>query len=58
MQQKVIKKNEMFSGLNISVKRPAPKKNEIPAKFFFEILGKTSKKNIYINKKIKWSEMK
>jgi sialic acid synthase SpsE len=48
----------MFSGLNISVKRPAPKKNEIPAKFFFEILGKTSKKNIYINKKIKWSEMK
>jgi len=55
---KNIKKNEIISKLNTSVKRPAPKKNEIPAKFFFQVLGKKSKKNIKINQKLKWQEIK
>jgi N,N'-diacetyllegionaminate synthase len=53
-----IKKNEIFSKSNISVKRPAPKNNEIPAKFLYKILGRKAKNNIAINKKIKWTEVK
>ena len=31
---------------NLSVKRPAPNKNEIPARDFFKILGKKATKKI------------
>tara|TARA_B100000214_G_scaffold374403_1_gene357032 strand:- start:229 stop:1260 length:1032 start_codon:yes stop_codon:yes gene_type:complete len=53
-----IKKGEILSSLNISVKRPAPNKNEIPAKDFTYILGKKAKKNILANQKVKWSSVK
>lgn len=52
-----IKKNEIFSKKNISVKRPAPLKSEIPAKSLFKIYGKKAKRNILANRKIKWSEI-
>ncbi len=55
---KNIKKNDTLNKLNLSVKRPAPKNNEIPAKLYFQIIGKRAKKNIKINKKIKWTEIK
>ncbi len=55
---KNIKKNEYFTKKNISVKRPAPKKNEVPAKFLYKILGKKSKEHIKIDKKIKWQQIK
>ena len=53
-----IKKGDRFSANNISVKRPAPSKNEIEAKKLSKILGKVAKKNIRKNVKIKWSEIK
>ena len=53
-----IKKGDRFSTNNISVKRPAPSKNEIEAKKLSKILGKVAKKNIRKNVKIKWSEIK
>jgi pseudaminic acid synthase len=52
-----IKKNEILNKKNISVKRPAPKKDEIPAKLFFKIVGKKAKNNIKIDTKIKWQEI-
>ena len=55
---KNILKGEKLAFDNISVKRPAPTKKEIGAKYFKNILGKFSKKNIKINVKIKWSEIK
>ncbi len=54
---KNIKKNEIFNKNNISVKRPAPNKSEIPANLFFNIIGKKAKKEIKNNKKIKWIEV-
>jgi N,N'-diacetyllegionaminate synthase len=53
-----IKKDDNFTKKNISVKRPAPKSNEIPAKYFFQILGKKSKVSIKINEKLKWQQIK
>ena len=55
---KAIKKGDRFSTNNISVKRPAPTKNEIEAKKLSKVLGKVAKKNIKENVKIKWSEIK
>lgn len=55
---KEIKKDDSFSKNNISVKRPAPKKNEIPAKFFFQVLGKKSNNNIQKHTKLKWQQIK
>ena len=54
---KVIKKGENFTDLNISVKRPAPKNTEIPAKDFFKVLGKKAKANILKNSKLKWHQI-
>ena len=42
---------------NISVKRPCANKYEIPAKFYYRVLGKKVKKKILANKKIKWTEI-
>ena len=55
---KLINSGERFTKDNISVKRPAPTKKEIEAKNFNKILGKFSNKEIKMNKKIKWSEIK
>ena len=55
---KKIKKGEKLSIKNISVKRPAPLKNEISAKNFKKVLGKLSKKEIKPNVKLKWNEIK
>ena len=55
---KKIKKNDILNKENLSVKRPAPNTNEIPAKLYFQILGKKAKKNIAVNRKIKWTEVK
>ncbi len=55
---KNIRKNDILNEENLSVKRPAPKNKEIPAKLYFKVLGKKAKKNIGINKKIKWTEIK
>ena len=52
-----IKKRETFNLKNISVKRPAPNSKEIPAKDFFKILGKKSKKIIKKNIKLKWDQI-
>ena len=54
---KNIKKNEILNEKNISVKRPAPNKDEIPAKLFFKIIGKKARNNINIDTKIKWQEI-
>jgi sialic acid synthase SpsE len=54
---KKILKDEKLTYNNISVKRPAPTKNEIEAKYFKNTLGKFSKKKIKANIKIKWSEI-
>ena len=55
---KNIRKNDILNKENLSVKRPAPKNREIPAKLYFQVLGKKAKKNIGINRKIKWTEIK
>ena len=55
---KNIKRDDILNNKNLSVKRPAPKNNEIPARSYFQILGKRAKKNITINRKIKWAEIK
>jgi N-acetylneuraminate synthase len=55
---KNIYKNEMLTRDNISVKRPNANKDEIPAKFFFDILNKRALININANRKIKWKEIK
>ena len=54
---KNIKKGERLNKRNISVKRPAPNNKEIAPKYFNKIIGKKAKKNIRIDKKIKWSEI-
>tara|TARA_B100000242_G_C43040542_1_gene485424 strand:+ start:666 stop:1700 length:1035 start_codon:yes stop_codon:yes gene_type:complete len=55
---KTIKKGEKLTTKNLSVKRPSPKKGEIPAKFLSKILNKKSNKNLEVNKKIKWIDLK
>ena len=52
-----INKNQIFTLQNTSVKRPAPTKNEIPAKFLKKILGKKAKINISKDNKIKWHQV-
>ncbi len=54
---KNIDKNEILNKGNISVKRPAPTKKEIPANKYFNILGKKALNKIKKNRKIKWSEI-
>ena len=54
---KNIRKGENLNKHNISVKRPAPNNQEIAPKYFNDVIGKKAKKNIRINKKIKWSEI-
>lgn len=54
---KNIKRGERLNKHNISVKRPAPNNKEIAPKYFNKIIGKKAKKNIKIDKKIKWSEI-
>ena len=53
-----IKKGEFLNHNNISVKRPAPTKKEIPAKFFNSIRYCKAKVNIKKNSKIRWSQIK
>jgi len=53
-----IRKDEILNEKNLSVKRPAPNKNEIPARDFFKILGKKATKKISKDKKIKWNQIK
>ncbi len=53
-----IQKDEILDVKNLSVKRPAPNKNEIPARNFFEILGKKANKKIMKDKKVKWNQIK
>ena len=53
-----IKKNQVLTESNISVKRPAPMKNIIPAKDFFSILGKKASKNIMKDRQLKWNDIK
>ena len=54
---KDIKKGEILTEKNISVKRPAPKKGIIPAKNFRSALGKKAKDNLKNNKQLKWTEI-
>ena len=52
-----LKKGDILTDRNISVKRPCANKYEIPAKFYYRVLGKKAKKKILANKKIKWTEI-
>ncbi len=52
-----LKKGDILTDRNISVKRPCANKYEIPAKFYYRVLGKKVKKKILANKKIKWTEI-
>ena len=55
---KDIKIVEFFTDYNISVKRPAPNKSEIPADKYFNLINKKkSKVNIKKNLKLKWSQI-
>lgn len=55
---KNINLGEKFTLSNISVKRPSPRRNVIPAKSFDQVLGKICKRNISKNVQIKWSDIK
>ena len=55
---KNISKGEKFTKNNISVKRPTPKKGEIPAKFYKKVLNSKSKVNLKKDVKIKWTQVK
>ncbi len=55
---KSIKKGEKLSKNNISVKRPTPRQNQIPAKFFKNIINKKAKRNLKINQKLNWRDVK
>lgn len=52
-----IKKGEVFSEKNLSVKRPAPTKGAVPAKNLKNVLGKKSKKNLLKNKQLNWKDI-
>ena len=54
---KKIIKGEVLTLKNISVKRPSPKKNEIPSKFYKNVLNLKSKTSIQKDRKIKWSQI-
>lgn len=54
---KNIKVGDHFSNLNISVKRPSPGNNVVPAKSLDQVLGQKSSSNIKVNKQIKWSDI-
>jgi len=53
-----IKKGDVLDNRNITVKRPAPNSNEIPAKDYFKLINKKAKVNILKNKKLKWHQIK
>ena len=55
---KNIKKDENFSLKNISTKRPSPKKNQVPANKYFNIIGKKAKKDIKNNEILSYSQIK
>ena len=55
---KNIFKGEILDKFNISTKRPTPKKNQIPASKYFNILGKKSNKSIEKDRIIKFSDIK
>ena len=55
---KNIPKGEKFTKNNISVKRPSPKKGEIPAKLYKKVLNFKSKVNLKKDIKIKWIQVK
>ena len=50
--------SEKLSKNNISVKRPTPRQNQIPAKFFKNIINKKAKRNLKINQKLNWRDVK
>ena len=54
---KNIKKGESFSNSNISVKRPSPGNNVVPAKSLDQVLGQKARKKISVNKQVKWSDI-
>ena len=53
-----IKVGEILTPYNISVKRPAPKIDEISASEYFRIVNKKAKVKIAKNIKLKWSHIK
>ncbi len=53
-----IRKGEKLSKKNTSTKRPSPKKGEIPAKSYQNVIGKKAKKNIPNNQIIKFKFIK
>ena len=53
-----IKVGEILTKNNVSVKRPAPKSNEIAASEYFKILNKKAKIKINKNSKLRWSQIK
>ena len=53
-----IKKGEKLTVKNTSTKRPSPKKGELPAKNYQNIIGKIASKNIPNNKIIKFKDIK
>lgn len=55
---KEIKKNEKLTIKNIATKRPTPKKKQIPANKFFEILNKKSKRYIKKDMILKFEDIK
>ena len=55
---KNIKKNEILTKNNIATKRPSPKKNQIPANKYFNILGKRAKKDLKNNEIVAYSQIK
>jgi len=55
---KEIKKNEKLTIKNIATKRPTPKKKQIPANKFFEILNKKSKRYIKKDMILKFDDIK
>jgi len=55
---KDISPNEKLNTNNISTKRPSPKKNQIPANNFFNIIGKKTKRMIPKDRILKFKDLK
>ena len=53
----IIKKGEILNNLNVSVKRPAPRKGVIPAKSLRSVIGKRARLNLKADKQLKWTEI-
>ena len=50
-------KGEILNNLNVSVKRPAPRKGVIPAKSLRSVIGKRARLNLKADKQLKWTEI-